>query len=749
MKIALKINACIIILFASILTFFNYRNDDTLHWHDWGQSTNSQKIYLKNTGIAGSDLYSLLTTLADEVGINIIKTDYLNLENAETIIKSIYMGDSTDIILQPKDMLSGNVLTQEDNHNNYFLSSKEISDSLCKGRIFDFLNDNDVEIWTLHRLMSERGSLDGDYIIRSSNRQSILNFIEELSKRSGISIDQLTTQKTFVVITRATIELISIIGIIASLLVFALLCIFYGANSSKKIGVMKLAGFKNIHIWNELIFNILSFIIMFTIVLDILYLWILENNTIDFMFSLIKIEILMLLLVLVTSSLIYWIIKRNKISNLVKNKQPIKHLIKLTYGIKYFILFILVFLSMCMGAGLKLASDEYQKMKHWETVGEWGVLVDMNIGDDSASIRQGSTVLDKDFAEFYSYLNAQGAIYARVSEFSPHVCFKTKYNEQTGGYGYEDYFDSTIVPQSYMLTTFNINPNYLKTYPILDINGETISVGETEERVILVPESKQSEAKIIEELYKADYIRSLKSVERRHGIENDEVPDVQIRSIIYKEDKNGYFSFSTDYKDQNYIVHHPIFEVLTENNMTLWEKSAIKEQGINAPLKVNLQNKTSEEFNSELPSITANYRLDDNNLKYMSIQEVFTSEINQIKTACKQYIIGLIFMFIVMILITGYLSKLLIQAKKQKYCIQKLYGYSFIDRYQSLLLVSVIINFVIAILAVVLGPQIIQMEYSVFSIFIVIVLLCLDVLSVVVLIKRYENKSVSQMVKGE
>ncbi len=749
MKRALKMNACIVILFSSILMFFNYKNNDSLYWNNWGQSTNSQKVYLKNTGMVGSDLYLLLTTLADEVNVNIIKTDYLNLENIETTIKSVYIGDRDDMILQPNDMISGNILTQEDNHDNYFLSSKELSDPLCKGRIFDFLNDDYVEIWTLHRFMSERGSLDGDYVVRSSDVQSIQNFIEELSERSGISMDNLTVQKTFSVMEASTMELISIVGIVSSLLIFALLCIFYAVNSSKKIGILKLVGFNNIHIWSTFISDILGVIAMFTIILDIMYLWLLENNTSNFMFSLIKIEIIILLLLLMTSSLIYWIIKRNRISNLVKNKQSVKHVIMLTYGIKCFILFILVFLSTGIGTGLTLAIDEYRKMKDWEAISEWGVLVNIEVGNDSASIRQGATLLDKDFAEFYSYLNEQGAIYARASEFPPHVRFKTKYNKQTGSYGYADYFDPTIVPQSYTLTTLNINPNYLKAYPVLDNNGEAISVEETEERLILIPESKQSERTIIEELYKAKYIAALKSVENRHGIYNDDIPNVQIRSILYKEDKKGYFAFSTDYEHQKYVVHNPIFEVLTENNMTLLEKSIIQEQGINAPLKVNLQNKTSKEFNSELPFITSNYRLDDNHLKYMSIKEVFATEINQIKNVCKQYIIGLIFIFLVMVLVTGYLSKLLIQAKKQKYCIQKLYGYSFIDRYQSVLFISVTMNFVISILAALLAPQLMQIELSVFSILIILLLLCLDILSVGVFIKNYENKSVAQMVKGE
>lgn len=749
MKKVLKINACIIMLFSSLLIFFNYKNNDTLHWSKWGESFNSQKVYLKNTNIAGSDLYTLLTRIAQETNVNLVKADYLNVEGKETIIKSVYLGNSEDSLLESKDLIQGEFLTQGDNQSNTFLSTKEHNDPLYKGRLFDFLNDDHVEIWTLHRLMNERENLDGEYIVRSNNKQSIQSFIEKLADQIGITKEVLTKQTTYVNVEPSPIEIISIVGIGISFLIFALLCIFYAVQCSKKIGVMKLSGIKTLHIWKSLIASIIGVMFLFTLILDIFYAWLLENNTQDFMFQLIKMELLMFLCILMASLLIYWIIRKHTISNLIKNKQPVRHLLTLAYGVKCLVIFVLVFLSIGIGAGWKLANDEYEKMKHWEEVGHWGVLIHMNEGDDAASIRQGATTLDKDFASFYSYLNEQGAIYASVAKLQPHIQFKTKYDEQTGSHGYADYFNSALVPANYTLTTFNINPNYLKEYPILDLKGERIQVEESEQRVLLIPESRKEEVAIIEEVYKTKYIASLKSVENRHGIYNDEIPNVQIRSIFYKEDPKGYFAFSSDYANQNYVVQGPIFEVLTEENMALWEKSMIQEQGIHSPLKVNLQNKTSQEFNAELPSITAKYHLDDNQLKYMSIGDIFANDIYQMKELCKQYSIGLLVVCMVMIFITGYLSKLFIQAKKQKYCVQRLYGYSFFDRYRVLLFKHIVITLIVMIIAAILSPQIMQLEYSVISMLIIFLLLCLDILILSISIKRYERKSISQIVKGE
>ncbi|MDE6475791.1 MAG: DUF1430 domain-containing protein, partial [Erysipelotrichaceae bacterium] len=111
--------------------------------------------------------------------------------------------------------------------------------------------------------------------------------------------------------------------------------------------------------------------------------------------------------------------------------------------------------------------------------------------------------------------------------------------------------------------------------------------------------------------------------------------------------------------------------------------------------------------------------------------------------------IGLLVICMVMIFITGYLSKLFIQAKKQKYCVQRLYGYSFFDRYRVLLFKHIVITLTVMIIAAILSPQIMQLEYSAISMLIIFLLLCLDILILSISIKRYERKSISQIVKGE
>ncbi len=749
MKKVLKLNAIIVILFSVILMFFNYKNSDSLYWMNWGKSKHSQNIYLRNTGYSGSDLYTMLTGLAEASNVNLIKTDYLVINDEETIIKSIYIGDEKDDLFLNSSLKSGQWIKRSDNHENQYISTRETEDTLCKGQLFDFLGDDKVEIWTLTRFMSERGSLDGDYIVSSDNPNSIVKFINEFSKQSGISVESLVQQKTFVVIEKSPIETISIIGIMISLAIFGLLGVFYAIQSSKKIGIMKLNGHSNLSIWENLISSTFFTIIIFTLILDIGIVFLVKNNTVNFMFHIFKIELLILILLLVTSIFIYWIIKRNKISNLIKNMKSVKHIVSLTHVIKSIVFFILVAFSLIIGSGLEEANDELDKMKSWESVSDLGVLMNLEVGEDAASIRQGDSTLANDFANYYQFLEQGGALYTNVMTFDPHVQFRTKYDEMTNRYSYVDYFDQQIVPQNYTVTTFQINENYLKRFPLYDVNGNKIEISNRKERLILIPESKQDEQKQLEEIYKSSYIDSIKSSERKQGIENNMIPDVQIKSIIYKEASDGYFTFSTAFEKTNYVVHSPIFEVLNNDNMAFFEKSNIYVQGLNFPLKIDFKGLSSKQYNQDILQTLEKYHLDDNKLKYMSIGEVFSTQINTLKNACKQFTIALIIVFLVMIVITMHLTRLLIEANKQRYCVEKLYGYSFIERYKGVLALELFLNAIIIGIASVFTTQGMQINMTALSLGIICILFIVNIVIIIMFIKFFEDKSVSQIVKGQ
>ena len=748
MKTVMKINSILIILFVISLTFFNFKNSDSQYWDSWGKNDYSQDIYLKNTGYSGEDLFNMLSNLAQEFEVNIIKHDYLNYDNQTMIVKSIYMADDTDDLFSNDTLKKGTWLSS-DNKNNEYLSSSKSYTTKSIGNIFDFLGDDYFEIWTLNKLESERGTLDGDYTIRATNTNSIDQFIAEFSYRSDISINDLTTQNAFSSIGASPIEALCLFGLVASFVLYGLMCLFYGINNSKKIGIMKLIGIKNITIWSDLVISIIKSVAISALVINILIVLLIKNLTMDFLITLFIIQIGFILLIILFSSIVYFIIKSNRISDLIKNRKMQKPIICLSYTVKYTILFVVLIFASCISSSLLKVSDEYTKIEDWKSVGDLAVLVNVNIGDDGASIMQGDLKLSEDFAGYYEYLNSKGAIYALQSVYTPHAQLKSKYIEETDSYDYVDYFNPDLVSVGYSDIVMSVNTNYLKRFPILDEDQNQIVVNENQARTILIPKTRENEADVLIDLYKSAYIADLENIDIRYGVEDNEVPNVEINYVIYEPDPSGYFAFSTEYEDSNYLIKEPIFVVLTDDGITLTEKGNILVQGINAPLKINLEDVSSSEYNNNLLDETSKFNLDDNQLKYMAIEEIFATQIIALELLAKQLSIAIIMLFIIMSGVSYQLTQEIFKVSKQKICVKKLYGYSFFDRYNKLILANVVTVIILGGLAIIIAPNLVQMTINIYSIFIVSILAIIDLLMMLVIIKYFENKSVSQVVKGE
>lgn len=195
MKRLLKINAIIILLFSSLLTYFTFKNNDTIYWNHWGQSDSSKEIYLRNTGYSGEDLFHLLTNLADEELVNIVKTDYLEEGNHTKIVKSIYITNNEDNPMNEITLSKQYEGTSNLEHEYY--TTQTLEDHDIQAQIMDPFDDDHVEIWTLKRFQEKQGNLEGTYIIRAEQEETIQSFIKELAERSGIPIDELTTQTAF------------------------------------------------------------------------------------------------------------------------------------------------------------------------------------------------------------------------------------------------------------------------------------------------------------------------------------------------------------------------------------------------------------------------------------------------------------------------------------------------------------------------------------------------------------------------
>lgn len=571
-----------------------------------------------------------------------------------------------------------------------------------------------------------------------------------LSTRIGISVDDLTKKKTFETKLDSPVENMSVIALSISFVLFALLSVYYAVNSSKKIGVSKLNGHANFDIWKSMVGSIVSIMLFSALILDLILLFSIKGMTRDFLFSMGSIQVILICSFLILSLLIYVIIRRNTIGNLIKNKKPIHIVVGMTYAVKSVLFMFLIGFIIIISNIFVEVNKEFTKLAQWREVGDLAVLANTEIGEDKESIAQGKTKLDDDFGKYYTEINKEGiALLAFSSKYIPHRQFKTEVDEKTGALGYVSYFDPSVVPENYSNDTFDINPNYLNTYPIYDSQGKQIVITDRDAKTILIPDTLEDRKENLISLYKSDYIDRILSDKRRHGEQVTEIPKVNVNAIIYKADKKGYFTFNSAYESTNYMVYSPIFVVFTETSMTRLDKSQMSLSGLNSPIKIKLNGKDSSSFNESMVGSLQKYELDDNNLKFMTIKEVFGTQIESLNNAMKQFTIAVFLSFLVMVLMTLQLSQMLLEIRKKKYCVQKLYGYKFLDRYKHLVILNACLGIVVAVLAIMIVHSQFETELSFISYIVCIPFIFIDIFLTMAMLRYYENKNVSKMMKGE
>jgi hypothetical protein len=194
----------------------------------------------------------------------------------------------------------------------------------------------------------------------------------------------------------------------------------------------------------------------------------------------------------------------------------------------------------------------------WEGAKNYAVIPNLsNISDD--------VVKSKDFREtqkkMYLEFNDKGAILANFGEYLPDVravrLKETKY----------DYERDNIV----------VNPNYLKKYPLYDINNKEIFIEESEKNyVVLVPYKYKEAEKDIKRLFQLWLDGSPKDVRN------------QAIKIIWTKPNQKLFSMSIDVNpnEGNYVVD-PIVHVLTKSNGTLDEYRILAIKSNPFKIKIN------------------------------------------------------------------------------------------------------------------------------------------------------------------
>ncbi|MGG5461631.1 DUF1430 domain-containing protein [Clostridium sp. B9] len=613
---------------------------------------------------------------------------------------------------------SGRFFDEKDNIDSY-LSTIDSENIQQIGVINDFSGKNIHEIRTIKSKL-DINTFENLFIVQIENEQILDKLIEDLEVESIIvqkrvmgSSNQYNTE------TLKIILVVCFIGLI--------FMIFYQIlGSYKKIGIQKLLGHSTFLMLKERLLEVLWIEVSVMLVVTVLLVF-LNFNTFNILFwefiiELICIYSIMLIFTTVSVILPYIYVSKITVSNIIKNKRPVKSIIILNNIVKVILAsIVLIFFSNALDNLSSIGKGYEENYKVWEETKEYYILPELGFNDESIqsfSIEE----MEKERA-VYLHFNKQGAILADFNMYEPASIEEAK----------------QMLPEEYMRENIIVNPNYLLKHKVYDVDGNIVNISEDEkDRILLVPEKYRNFEKEILEYYDYNSQEPCSSTTCSHKTADGKLNLVeQKQKIIWMKSNQKYFSYLLDVNpEEGNCVTDPIVSVLTESNDKLVGYYKIIGYN-NSPFKIRAN--SEEEVISGLEKYydMSVYLIDPYNL-YDNV----ASTIINIQAKVKVIIFAIVILLAVISIIILQNTSLYFNQNKNKIIVKKLHGYRLISRYM---------NYFIMVLITWTCPlaiaSLITKDISI--IYFTLILVAIELVFIIFNINLLEKKNLIKVIKGE
>lgn len=424
--------------------------------------------------------------------------------------------------------------------SSYFISTTDSNNKSQIGVIDAFDKNTDFQIKTLKNYVANhKNAFQKMFILELKDMDDFTQFQKCLND-SGIIV-------TFDSVNSSTVNIAPYITLITLATIFILtLIIFYDLiKSYKQIGVEKLVGYDTFAIWISRIPKlILKEAVIFLILLIVFSLFLFHTINILVLHFLKKVLFYYLLVTVFTvvmTSLPFLYVNYVPVNAVVKNWKPIRIISYFNFFAKAIILTLLFIVSSISYSQMEtIISQKRDKTKNWEKILDYVYIYELSYTDERFDSTSNEN--NKKWQNIYFDFNRNGGIMADFSSYSP-LYEKDKKNSQ-----FPEYCDVIV------------NPNYLKLFPVKDINGNRVEVSEQEnDYIVLVPEQYKDRKREILDYF--EYIKNGYSSESENKMKNEKI------RIIWTENHQRLFSCSVDVGvKHNNTIEDPLVVVLTETN---------------------------------------------------------------------------------------------------------------------------------------------------------------------------------------
>ncbi|MED4570686.1 DUF1430 domain-containing protein [Brevibacillus agri] len=617
-----------------------------------------------------TEMYPILLDAAVKAKVNIFRTniDY-GVDDEVRIHKYVLLTNST-AFFDSFRLKSGRFLTAQDTQQgNSYLSTVDSEDQEQRGTIKMFGSHRLIEIKPL-RSAYKHLPVEGQYFIEGSDEQ-YQQFVDHVINK--IVANKLVDQGTRLTpedfkghfYTSGKMEIEADFFTYIRYLIFIvtiIMLVYYVFNESKQIGVMKMHGLSNLHLWYLVIGRLVTVIYILAAVISVLAALLMKDTAAHFIVNVILSQLVSYVIALLISLIAYVYIARIKVIDVIKNRKETNGIVTLNTMLKTGCSIFLVLVILPIWNQFDEVRIQEENLKSWERSKDYGVFYPVRVGDDSEDYDRGAyKITATEVTGLYPLLNKMGALFIDARSYRESVLLLNR--------------------NSRNIRSISVNLNYLQEFPVYDAQGNPVNISEdTSDFILLVPEKYRNKEKEI-----LDYFTKV----RKNLVEVDEnrfqveVPDRvrnQRLSIIWTANNQKIFSFNPEvFPLENNMIVDPIIE----KNSLVADKANMMSGGWGRdPLKVKLINRDSERTFELLEPELKRLKLDDNLTNLISVDQYVLSQIYELKNTRTQLTfisLGLLAGLLVLVVqnLSVFFSKF-----QRRFIVRRLFGTGFFKTYQ-------------------------------------------------------------------
>lgn len=689
-----------------ISCFLNEKDRQYQRFMECGEGEVSLNIVFSTELDDDIAIYQSVSTALDKANGNLYCLVVDNTPRRPTYTKYIYVTDPE--LFDDLPISRGRFFETDEMESDFYLTNVKNSDNKCIGVIDGFDKNSIFTLRTLNYFVEGQNSVfDRSFtlVVKDWNKYQ---YFQSLLKDDGIVVTIGNDDSN-----SGTLMFPYMIAAVLGMCIVLMLILFYDLiKQYKQIGIEKMLGYDTFGIWSSRIIPIvISELILYavtTIVLSVILLCGFNFLIFKFLSKLAAYYLGILLLSLGLMSVPFIYVKKIPVYAMVKNRKPLKALIYFNMLVKVAIIsLLLVVICLAHEQFNWLTVHKNNKYNNWEKMKQY-----VYIDDECHTDKYFDDFSDENMRKWksiYKQFNQNGSILADFSNYSP--LYK------------EDQFNAEF-PQYYDVM---VNPNYLRSFEIVDVSGHVIDISEEEkDYIILVPLKYQNVEEEIMEYYK--------------DICEDETDNETVR-IIWIPNGQKFFSCALDVgiDDDNSIID-PVVVVLTENNGYIGEYTRVAGY-TGVPFKIKVSNIADAQ--SEISNVMSRYF--DSEKTWFYVTSVYDAVKTQVQMANdKLFFYSVLIIVLVIIIIAAVIQGIItfVRQYRRVLAIKKLLGYRMIDMYQGYFMGVVVCYIISEAVAFIINKNRNVVIYGV-------MMFIFEFVCSLVYIKIKDRKNIVQITKGD